>query len=173
VSHRPNIGPTPPPPPPRAGPGRAALALAGLAAAALLLWLVCGRTPSDEDRVRAVIDEVEEAAEARDVSGIMEHVSERFKDADGLGKRELRGILISRFLGSKESVAIQRAGATTVQLRGPKSARTGATASFRARISDRGAIGAALEREGWDFEVELAKEGGDWRVTTYRRALAP
>jgi len=144
-----------------------------IALALLCAWFVFGRRITDEDQVRAVIDGVEAALEDRDTGGVLAHVAETFKGQDGLTKKQLRGVLAARFLGSRETISIQRSGETRVDLRGPVKDRRSATATFRARISDRGTIGAALEREAWDFEVDLAKDGSDWRITGYRMIAAP
>ena len=48
----------------------------------------CGDADSPEQQVRAVIDEMEAAAEARDVGELMEHLSEDFRDVNGMGAEE-------------------------------------------------------------------------------------
>ena len=58
----------------------------------------CGATTSDEQQVRALIDEVETAAEARDTSDVLEHVSDDFADSGGLDKTQLRNFLRGYFL---------------------------------------------------------------------------
>ncbi len=60
----------------------AALAVAG-----------CGDQQTPDARVRAVIAAGEAAAEARDLSGILEHVAPAFRDAQGGGREELKQYL--------------------------------------------------------------------------------
>jgi hypothetical protein len=148
--------------------------LAVAAAAALLLYagyaaLRSWRT-GDPDRIRAAISAIETACEEKDVGGVAENISERYHDSDGLGKREIKGFLLQQFLGQKENIAIQRLGATEVQMRGPAAA----TASFRAAISSGGGggLGAALRGERWDFDVDFEKERGSWLVVSHRRRPA-
>src|SRR5262245_15763033 len=43
----------------------------------------CGDPASPEQQVRAVIDSMETAAEARDVGDLMEHISASYRDAQG------------------------------------------------------------------------------------------
>jgi ketosteroid isomerase-like protein len=65
---------------------------------ATILLAACGAKPSDEERVRAVIDSVEEAAEARDASEVLEYVADDYADSNGLGRAELQNFLRGYFL---------------------------------------------------------------------------
>jgi hypothetical protein len=58
----------------------------------------CTSSSSDEDRVRAVIDGVEAAAESRDASDVLEHVADSYADSRGLDKPALRDFLRGYFL---------------------------------------------------------------------------
>jgi len=64
---------------------------AWLVAAAMLVG--CAEKTAPEEEVRAVIAAGEEAAEARDLSGILEHVSASFSDEHGGGRDELKQYL--------------------------------------------------------------------------------
>jgi hypothetical protein len=63
-----------------------------------ILLAACGAKSSDEAQVRALIDEVETAAEARDTSDVLEHVARDFADSGGLDKMQLRDFLRGYFL---------------------------------------------------------------------------
>ena len=65
---------------------------------ATIFLAACGATTSDEQQVRALIDEVETAAEARDTSDVLEHVSDDFADSGGLDKTQLQDFLRGYFL---------------------------------------------------------------------------
>jgi hypothetical protein len=65
---------------------------------ATILLAACGAKSSDEQQVRALIDEVETAAEARDTSDVLEHVAETYADSGGLDKTQLRDFLRGYFL---------------------------------------------------------------------------
>jgi hypothetical protein len=65
---------------------------------ATIFLAACGAKSSDEQRVRALIDEVETAAEARDTSDVLEHVAETYADSGGLDKTQLRDFLRGYFL---------------------------------------------------------------------------
>ena len=63
-----------------------------------MLFAACGAKTSDEQQVRALIDEVETAAEARDTSDVLEHVAGDYVDSGGLDKTQLRDFLRGYFL---------------------------------------------------------------------------
>lgn len=71
---------------------------ASLILLAMILLAACGATTSDEQQVRALIDEVETAAEARDASDVLEHVADDFTDSGGLDKTQLQDFLRGYFL---------------------------------------------------------------------------
>jgi len=64
-----------------------------LAMGAVLAFAGCGDKESPDAQVRAVIAAGEAAAEARDLSGILEHVAPAFRDAQGGGREELKQYL--------------------------------------------------------------------------------
>src|SRR4051812_2282744 len=66
--------------------------------AVTMLATACGKQSSDEEQVRALIDDVEAAAEARDTSDVLEHVADNFTDSAGLDKAQLQNLLRGYFL---------------------------------------------------------------------------
>jgi hypothetical protein len=68
-------------------------ATVALALGAALAAAGCGDQQTPDARVRAVIAAGEAAAEARDLSGILEHVAPAFRDAQGGGREELKQTL--------------------------------------------------------------------------------
>jgi PBP1b-binding outer membrane lipoprotein LpoB len=58
----------------------------------------CTAKSSDDEQVRAVIDAVEEAAEARDASDVLEHVAAGYTDSGGFDKPQLQNFLRGYFL---------------------------------------------------------------------------
>ena len=71
---------------------------ASLILLATILLAACGAKTSDEQQVRALIDEVETAAEARDASDVLEHVADDYADSRGLDKTQLQDFLRGYFL---------------------------------------------------------------------------
>ena len=62
------------------------------------LLAACGTRTSDEEQVRALIDELESAAEARDASDVLEFVASDYEDAQGLDRAQLQNFLRGYFL---------------------------------------------------------------------------
>jgi hypothetical protein len=65
---------------------------------AAILLAACGTKSSDEEQVRALVDAVETAAEARDTSDVLEHVADNYADSNGFDKTQLRNFLRGYFL---------------------------------------------------------------------------
>src|SRR4029077_17524477 len=70
--------------------------LTALIASGLLFG--CAARSSDEELVRALIDNVETAAEARDASDVLDLVSDDYEDAQGFDRAQLRNFLRGYFL---------------------------------------------------------------------------
>src|SRR3982751_75972 len=65
---------------------------------ATFLLAACAAKTSDEQQVRALIDEVETAAEARDASDVLEYVAADLVGTGALDKTQLRDFLRGYFL---------------------------------------------------------------------------
>lgn len=65
---------------------------------AAILLAACGAKSSDEEQVRALVDAVETAAEARDASDVLEHVADNYADSNGFDKTQLQNFLRGYFL---------------------------------------------------------------------------
>jgi hypothetical protein len=128
----------------------AALAVAG-----------CGDEETPDARVRAVIAAGEAAAEARDLSGILEHVAPAFRDAQGGGREELkqylRGYLVTHpsvhLLTRIDSIEFPYRDLARVKLT-VGTLGTGATE----------AAGFDLAADVHDVVLELQFEDDAWRV---------
>lgn len=132
-----------------------------MALAAVLLASACGPPATREARVRAVIDAGEAAAEARDLSALMELVSpgyrdERGSDADDL-KQTLRGYLVTHqsvhLLTRVESVEFPYRDFARVRL----------TVGTLGRESA-GATAFDVAADVNEIVLELALEDDEWRV---------
>ena len=125
---------------------------------ATLLLAACGAKTSDEQQVRALIDEVETAAQARDASDVLEHVAADYADSNGLDRTQLQNFLRGYFLAhpklelavSIDSLEFPVDGlaqavitVTTVELTDPNRER---------------------------LKVEFRRSDGAWRVTRADRA---
>jgi hypothetical protein len=65
---------------------------------ATILLAACAAKSSDESQVRALIDGVEAAAEARDAGDVLEFVADDYADSSGLDKPQLQNFLRGYFL---------------------------------------------------------------------------
>jgi hypothetical protein len=71
---------------------------ASLIFVATILLAACAAKSSDEEQVRALIDSVEAAAEARDAGDVLAFVADDYADSNGLDKTQLRDFLRGYFL---------------------------------------------------------------------------
>jgi hypothetical protein len=128
------------------------------------LVLACsGGEPTPEERVRAVLAELEEAAEARDVGLIKPHISESYKDENGNDRRALLGLATAHFLRNKSVYLLVRV--SDVKLPEPGRAQVDAFVALAGQpIRDLAAL-PELRADMYRFGFALRDEGGDWRIT--------
>ena len=127
----------------------------------LALLTACADPGSPEQQVRAVIESMETAAEARDVGDLMEHISASYRDAQGQDRAEAsryaRGYFIANqsvhLLTRIESLEFPSADEARVKLQVGMAGRGGETGS--------GGLSADLH----DFDLVLVQEGGEWKVS--------
>jgi hypothetical protein len=133
-------------------------------AAALLTLLACSEAPqSPEERVRAALEAVEEAAEARDVAALKEHISDSYADARGNDKQKLAGLATFHFMQNRGVHLLLEVRKVVVEV--PGEARAAALVAMAGRpIAGREAL-PGLNASLYYFDVELAEEDGDWRIT--------
>jgi hypothetical protein len=65
------------------------------------LWWSSRRPVSPEEAVRRQVIKLTRAAEERDVAGVMDEVSQRFRSEDGWGRDELKGYLAGQMLSGR------------------------------------------------------------------------
>jgi hypothetical protein len=130
-----------------------------LAAVALLGG--CGEPETPEARVRAVIAAGERAAEARDLSAILEHVSPSFQDAQGGGRDELTQSLRAYLVTHPTVHLLTRVESIEFPYR--DFARVRLTVGGLGREVD-GAGSLALDADVKEIALELALEGDGWKV---------
>jgi hypothetical protein len=129
------------------------LPLASFAPLALVATLLgCG---SPKDPVQALLDDVVEAAEARDAGRVVERLAEGFQGSGGMGRAEARATL-QRYFAAYESVVVT---VYDVQAEGRQRVR------FRVDFSGRpkqigGLAGLLPSAAAYAFDLELASEGG-------------
>jgi hypothetical protein len=120
----------------------------------------CSDEASPEQQVRAVIDSMEVAAEARDVGDLLEHVSTSYRSADGLDRAEAARYLRGYFVANQSIHLLTRIG--SLEFPAPDEARV----KLQVGMAGRGGEGIAdLSADLYDFDVVLVREDGEWKVS--------
>ena len=134
--------------------------LFALIAAALGLVFMGGPVDADE-KVRRVVQAIAEAAEDSNTGDILDVVSDRYSDDDGLDKKMLQAMLARQFLTRGRILVVLGPIAVDRQ-------ESTATATFEAVIAE-GAEGLGLSADAQGFIVELELEEDDWMVVSHTR----
>jgi hypothetical protein len=129
--------------------------------AALALLAGCGSDASPEQQVRSVIESMELAAEERDVSGLMEHISDNYRDAQGQDRTEAARYARGYFIANQSVHLLTRI--ESLEFPQPDEARVKLQVGMAGRGGETGA--GALTADLYNFDVVLVREGGDWKVS--------
>jgi len=127
-------------------------AIVSLIFVAAISLAACTAKSSDEAQVRAVIDRMEAAAEARDASDVLEYVSDDYADSSGLDKPQLRNFLRGYFLTHPKLELLVTVDSLEFPVDGLAQAVVGVAT---VELGDPG-----LQR----FTVEFRRAGGEWRL---------
>ena len=121
----------------------------------------CSARTSDEEKVRAAITSMENAAEARDTSDVLAWVAEDYADSQGLSRAELANFLRGYFLAHPKIELM----VSVENLQFP------ADGLAQAQISvTRLGLGDA---DRATFKVEFRRSGDEWRVSRADRVASP
>ena len=125
---------------------------------------------SPESRVRTTVMRAETLAEAKDLAGLKDLVSDGYRDDAGQDKRAIMGLLFVQFRRHESIHLLTRIDRVDIQ-EGRAAVTVFAAMAGRPipSASDLPALSADLYR----FDLRLADERGAWRVTTaaWRPAL--
>jgi hypothetical protein len=131
----------------------------------LLLLGSCSKE-KEEDKVKKVVISVQQAAEEKKISAVLDHISKSYRDPQGNDYNGVKGLLAFYFFRhQKVSVYMPN---IDIMVTGPT-----AKAVFQAILTGRGtgeAAGGILPEAlgAYNFEVLLSKEDGAWNVTSAR-----
>jgi hypothetical protein len=127
-----------------------------------LLLVACGPEQTPEAQVRSVIAAGEAAAEARDLSALMELVAADFRDEQVGGREELQQYLRGYLVMHQSIHLLTRVDSVELPYRDMAKVRL--TVGTLGRDS---AAASALElaADVYDVQLELQLDGDDWRVT--------
>ena len=140
------------------------LYLLGLSAliVTLLLSPACKKPVSEEDRIKTMINETAKLAEAKDIKGVLEHISEDYKDPEGNDHNAVKGLLFVYFQQYEKVGLFVRDIQVTVE---------GDEAEAQVKViltggEDPETIGDVVPASagGYLLDLKLLNEGGEWMV---------
>jgi hypothetical protein len=121
----------------------------------------CGPSGTPEDEIRALVDEAESLAEARDAPGLRGLVADDYEDSRGRDAAEVRNLLHAWLIAHPSVNLLTRID--SIELEGTELARVEVTVGLLGREADGGSdwdLAIDVER----LDLRLARDGGDWRV---------
>ncbi len=121
----------------------------------------CARSDTPEAQVRAVIAAGEQAAEARDLSGLLAHVSPAFLDEHGGGQDELKQVLRGYFVTHQSIALLTRIDSVEFPYR--DLARVRLTVGTLGREAA-GATAFEFATDINEIVLELKLEDDEWKV---------
>ena len=133
---------------------------------AAILLTACGARESPEAQVRAVIAAGESAAEARDLSGLMDLVSGGYGDEDGRGRAELQRYVHGYLIAHQSIHLLTRVDSIEFPYRDMARVRlTLGSVGRDATAETSFELAADVER----LTLELQLEDGEWKLTRAHR----
>jgi hypothetical protein len=126
-----------------------------------LLTAACADEASPDQQVRAVIESMEVAAEARNVGDLIEHISANYSDAHGQDRAEASRYARGYFIANQSVHLLTRV--ESLEFPSPDEARVKLQVGMAGRGGEPGA--AALSADLYDFDLALVLEGGEWKVS--------
>ena len=141
------------------------LPVASLALSSLLALAGCGGEPSPEQEVRDTIAAGERAAEDRDAGALIDLISEHYSDAEGRDAEVLSQYLRGYLLTHPSIHLVTRI--ESIELPYRDFAKVRVTVGSLAREDAGETLDLAADVD--ELEIELTKEGDDWRVTRASR----
>jgi hypothetical protein len=139
--------------------------VAAAAAIGAVAWRQLRPGPSDEDRIRVLLDRAVRAVEEKRPGDVMEGVSERF-EGQGMGRRELQQFITYNALRGSWNAVVPLS--TRVQVDGDRAEAVVDAALVRGARGE--GIAGRLPEAGdtWRIEAVLAREKEGWRVVSAR-----
>jgi hypothetical protein len=127
-----------------------------------VIFLSCSRQISEQDRLKAIVNEVAEASQKKEIDGIRKHISKSYRDREGNDYDGVRRVLLYHFI---------RAETVSVFVRSTDVEITGDTALVKANvILVRGKEVKSIKdiipesAAGYRFEMIFKKENNDWKA---------
>jgi SnoaL-like domain len=131
-------------------------------ATALVAAAGCSQPDSPEQQVRTTLEQMELAAEERNVGDLMEHVSSEYRDAGGRGPDEISRYVRGYMLANQAIHLLTRVDG--IEFPADDEARAKVLVGMVGREAD-AARAWDLAADLYEFDVALIREDGDWKVT--------
>jgi hypothetical protein len=134
-----------------------------IGALAVLSLAACAKK-TDTDRVRAVINAVQQAAEDRDVKETLSHVDRNYRDPAGNDYQAVKGMMLYYFFRHQKISIIVSNLETVVD-------GASASAHFQAILSGRTGSAADILPDAlsaYRFDVSFRNDQGDWKIISAR-----
>ena len=127
-----------------------------------LAFTSCKKPISDEERIKAIIEETADRAVEKDIKGVLSHVSESYKDEEGNDRNAVKGLLFVYFQEYEKVGLFVRDIQVTVD--GDE-----AEAQIKAILTggeDPDTMGDVVPKSGGGYLIDLkfVKEDGEWMV---------
>ncbi len=117
-----------------------------------------------EEQIRARLAEIERLAEAGDVAGVKEFISEGYADAAGNDRRALAAWLTFQRMQHRNLYVWSRI--RSLELSDPERAAVVIVAGMAASPVSGPADLARMRADVYEIDLDLADEGGGWRVVS-------
>jgi hypothetical protein len=121
----------------------------------------CSDPASPEQQVRAVIESMEAAVEARDVGALVEHISPNYRDGQGQDRAEASRYARGYFVANQSVHLLTRV--ESLKFPSPDEARVKLQVGMAGRSGEPGAAG--LNANLYDFDLALIREGDEWKLS--------
>jgi hypothetical protein len=141
---------------------RAPLALG--CALLLALGACSGGVADPEQEIRALLTELERASRENDIRALKGRVSERYSDAEGRAKSEIDGLIAAHYLRGGTVYLLLHL--RELELADESSARADVLAGMARVAIESFARLRQARGDAYVFDLALAREDGEWRVTS-------
>ncbi len=135
----------------------------GVASLAAVLLAACGGEGSTpEDEIRAWVDAVQEAAEAKDRREIVERISEAYVDGRGNSREDVENMLRVMFL--RQGTIVLLPSIDSIEIIDGTVAEVAVTVGMAG--TNQNVFG--LSADAYRFELELERGNSDWKLISAR-----
>jgi hypothetical protein len=131
----------------------------------VLALAACSGSDTPEQQVRAVIGQMESAAEDRDVGDLMAHISTSYRDEYGQGPEEASRYVRGYFIANQSIHLLTRI--EKIEFPNTEEARATVLVGMASREAD-GSADWNLVADLYRFEISLLRESGKWKISHAR-----